>query len=104
MRHTLIQIHGPVRRRAPTHIPWRTSIKQSTLSAQRRMPHWRLNSNTRAIQVSATVKSVGRSSTPPLKREVLLQMPARQMGKGRLDTILYELDAGIRSRALPENA
>ena len=29
--------------------------------------------------------------------EVLLQMPARQPGKSRLDTILYELDAGIRS-------
>ncbi|MFA5851917.1 MAG: putative immunity protein [Spirochaetales bacterium] len=31
-------------------------------------------------------------------REVLLQMPARQMGKSRLDRILYELDAGIRGR------
>jgi hypothetical protein len=31
-------------------------------------------------------------------REVLLQMPARQTGKGRLDKILYELDAGIRNR------
>ena len=36
-------------------------------------------------------------------REVLLQMPARQTGNSRLDTILYELDAGIRSRVLPEN-
>ena len=37
-------------------------------------------------------------------REVLLQMPARQEGTSRLDKILYELDEGIRSRALPENA
>ncbi len=33
-------------------------------------------------------------------RAVLLQMPARQAGKSRLDTILYELDAGIRGRTL----
>jgi immunity protein 5 of polymorphic toxin system len=37
-------------------------------------------------------------------REVLLQMPAREAGVSRLDRLLYELDAGIRSRALPENA
>jgi Imm-5 like putative immunity protein len=37
-------------------------------------------------------------------REVLLQMPARQAGKSRLDTLLYELDAGIRSRTLPQDA
>ncbi len=30
---------------------------------------------------------------------VLLQMPARQPGKSRLDTILYELDAGIRGQS-----
>lgn len=36
-------------------------------------------------------------------REVLLQMPARQAGKSRLDTILYELDAGIRARNLPQD-
>jgi hypothetical protein len=36
--------------------------------------------------------------------EVLLQMPARQAGKSRLDTILYELDAGIRARTLPQDA
>jgi hypothetical protein len=33
-------------------------------------------------------------------REVLLQMPARQAGKSRLDMILYALDAGIRARTL----
>jgi hypothetical protein len=33
--------------------------------------------------------------------EVLLQMPARQAGNSRLDTIHYKLDAGIRSRTLP---
>lgn len=32
---------------------------------------------------------------------ILQQMPARQAGNGRLDTILYQLDAGIRRRALP---
>src|SRR5512136_3263362 len=37
-------------------------------------------------------------------REVLLQMPVRQAGKGRLDTILYKLDAGIRGRTLPQDA
>jgi len=35
-------------------------------------------------------------------REVLLQMPARQAGNSRLDTILYQLDAGIRSGTLPQ--
>jgi len=29
--------------------------------------------------------------------EVLLEMPARQPGKSRLDTLLYELDAGTRA-------
>ena len=38
---------------------------------------------------------------PAEVREVLLQMPARQAGKSRLDKILYALDAGIRSRTLP---
>jgi hypothetical protein len=33
-------------------------------------------------------------------REILLQMPARPVGKSRLDKILYDLDAGIRSRTL----
>ena len=36
--------------------------------------------------------------------EVLLQMPARQAGKSRLDTLLYKLDAGIRSQTLPQDA
>jgi hypothetical protein len=30
-------------------------------------------------------------------RDILLHMPARQMGKSRIDQLLYELDAGIRS-------
>ena len=38
---------------------------------------------------------------PAEVREVLLQMPARQVGKSRLDTLLYQLDAGIRARTLP---
>lgn len=41
---------------------------------------------------------------PSEAREVLLQMPARQADKSRLDTILYELDAGIRARTLPQDA
>jgi hypothetical protein len=36
---------------------------------------------------------------PSAVREVLLQMPARQAGKRRLDTLLYEFDAGIRAGA-----
>jgi len=42
--------------------------------------------------------------TPSEAREVLLQMPARQAGKSRLDAILHELDAGIRARSLPKDA
>ena len=41
---------------------------------------------------------------PTEVREVLLQMPARQAGKSRLDALLYALDAGIRSRSLPQDA
>ena len=37
-------------------------------------------------------------------REILLQMPARQTGKSRIDQLLYELDAGIRSLTLPRDA
>ena len=40
---------------------------------------------------------------PAEVREVLLQMPARQAGKSRLDTILYELDVGIRARNVPQD-
>ena len=40
---------------------------------------------------------------PSEVREVLLQMPARQAGKSRLDTILYELDVGIRARNFPQD-
>jgi hypothetical protein len=41
---------------------------------------------------------------PAQVRAVLLQMPARQTGNSRLDTLLYKLDAGIRSRTLPQDA
>ena len=41
---------------------------------------------------------------PPEARDVLLQMPARQAGKSRMDTILYELDAGIRAGDVPPDA
>lgn len=40
----------------------------------------------------------------PEVREVLLHMPARTPGNSRLDMLLYELDEGIRDRALPESA
>jgi len=40
--------------------------------------------------------------TVPVKvREILLHMPARQPGKSRIDRLLYELDAGIRSLTVP---
>ena len=39
----------------------------------------------------------------PEVREILLQMPARTAGNSRLDTLQYEVDEGIRNRALPEN-
>ncbi|MBP7689677.1 MAG: hypothetical protein KA765_17300 [Thermoflexales bacterium] len=41
---------------------------------------------------------------PPEVREVLQQMPARQPGKSRVEALLYELDAGLRSGTLPKNA
>src|SRR6266545_2629359 len=37
-------------------------------------------------------------------RDVLLQMPARQPENRRLDKLLYTLDAGTRSRTLPQDA
>ncbi len=40
----------------------------------------------------------------PQVRAVLLQMPARQVGNSRLEKLLYELDAGIRSRTMPKDA
>ena len=36
---------------------------------------------------------------PSEAREILLQMPARQTGKSRLEEMLYELDKGIRGGA-----
>lgn len=35
---------------------------------------------------------------PPEARDVLLKMPAREGGRSRLDAMLYQLDAGIRTR------
>lgn len=40
---------------------------------------------------------------PAAVRDVLLQMPARQPGNCRLDTLLYELDAGVRARTFPHD-
>lgn len=36
-------------------------------------------------------------------RKVLLEMPAREPGRSRLDTLLYELDAGIRASITPRD-
>lgn len=36
--------------------------------------------------------------------DVLMQMPSRLPGKSRLDTILFELDAGIRARVFRQEA
>ena len=41
---------------------------------------------------------------PSEVREVLLHMPARQAGNSRLDNLLYELDAGIRSQTFSQDA
>jgi hypothetical protein len=40
---------------------------------------------------------------PSEAREILLQMPARTAGNSRVDKLMYELDQGIRNRALEEN-
>jgi hypothetical protein len=37
-------------------------------------------------------------------RQVLLQMPARQVGNSRLEKLLFKLDAGIRRRTMPKDA
>lgn len=34
---------------------------------------------------------------PPEVREILLQMPAREIGRSRLENLMYKIDAGIRS-------
>ncbi len=64
-----------------------------------------------ALELDAGDPSVGADEVrwaiehaPSEVREVLLQMPARQPGKSRLDTILYELDAGIRALIVPRDA
>jgi len=41
---------------------------------------------------------------PAEAREVLLQMPARPAGKTRWETLLYDLDAGIRACTLPQES
>ena len=41
---------------------------------------------------------------PSEAREVLLQMPARQPGRSRLDTLLYALDAGIRAGTVQQHS
>lgn len=41
---------------------------------------------------------------PAEVREVLRQMPARHASKSRLDTLLYQMDAGIRARTSPQDA
>ena len=68
---TLLRHQPPARRawrrRAPTRIRCRMSIRPSTSLGRRPMPHWRLNSTTPAIHVSVTPRSAGRSSKLPRK-------------------------------------
>lgn len=40
---------------------------------------------------------------PAAVRDVLLQMPARPVGKRRLDMLLYQLDAGLRAGTVPHD-
>lgn len=40
---------------------------------------------------------------PSAVHEVLLEMPAREVGKSRVDAILYALDAGIRGRTVAQD-
>jgi hypothetical protein len=41
---------------------------------------------------------------PAEVREILLQMPARETGRSRLENIMYTIDAGIRARNLQQGA
>ena len=43
-------------------------------------------------------------NAPAEAREVLLNMPARPLGRPRLEALLHELDAGIRTRQDPRDA
>ena len=40
----------------------------------------------------------------PEVREVLLQMPAREMGRTRLENLMYKMDVGIRGRSMQHSA
>lgn len=60
------------------------------------------NDGDRAVGDSEVRRAVERA--PAEAGEVLLEMPARQPGKSRLDTLLYELDSGIRARSGRQNA
>ncbi len=40
----------------------------------------------------------------PKVREILLQMPAREMGKTRLENIMYKIDVSIRGRNMLHGA
>jgi len=40
----------------------------------------------------------------PDVREVLMQMPSREMGRTRLENLMYRVDAGIRSRKMLHGA
>lgn len=48
--------------------------------------------------IAASVIRWAIENAPAEVREVLLQMPARRAGKTRLESLLYELDSGIRMR------
>ena len=54
------------------------------------------------IADAEVLRAIGHA--PAEAREVLLQMPARQPGASRLETLLYELDAGVRAGAVRHDA
>lgn len=55
-----------------------------------------------AIAAHAVQQAI--EAVPAEVRAILLQMPARQPGKSRLDRLMYELDAGIRSQTFVRGA
>ncbi len=56
------------------------------------------------LSVSAAEVHWAIEHAPSEVREVLLQMPARQAGKSRLDALLYDLDAGLRAWSPSQDA
>ena len=69
------------------------------------MPHWHLSSTHAGdTGVGDTEVRWAIEHAPSEALEVLIQMPARQAGRSRLEKLLYELDAGIRARTPVEDS